>query len=36
MIYCVTLFKPEHSNISMHILYTVPYTLPKVLTRRIC
>ena len=36
MIYCVTLFKTEHPNISMYILHTVLYTLPKVLTRRIC
>ena len=28
--------KPLHPNISMHILYTVLYTNPKVLTRRIC
>ena len=27
---------PHHSNISMHILHTVLYTFPKVLTRRIC
>ena len=27
---------PLHLNISMHILHTVLYTLPKVLTRRIC
>ena len=25
----------EHPNISMHILLTVPYTFPKVPTRRI-
>ena len=28
--------KPLHPNISMHILHTVLYTFPKVLTRRIC
>ena len=27
---------PSHPNISMHILHTVPYTFPEVLTRRIC
>ena len=27
---------PLHPNISIHILHTVLYTLPKVLTRRIC
>ena len=27
---------PLHPNISMHILHTVLYTNPKVLTRRIC
>ena len=27
---------PKHPNISMDILHTVPYTVPKVLTRRIC
>ena len=27
---------PLHPNISMHILHTVLYTFPKVLTRRIC
>ena len=27
---------PLHPNISMHILHTVLYTSPKVLTRRIC
>ena len=27
---------PLHPNISIHILLTVLYTLPKVLTRRIC
>ena len=30
------LFNPLHPNISMHILHTVLYTFPKVLTRRIC
>ena len=30
------LFNPFHLNISMHILHTVLYTFPKVLTRRIC
>ena len=29
-------FIPLHSIISMHILYTVLYTFPKVLTKRIC
>ena len=29
-------FTPSHPNISMHILHTVLYTFPKVLTRRIC
>ena len=28
-------FNPLHPNISMHILHTVLYTFPKVLTRRI-
>ena len=27
---------PLHPNISRHILHTVLYTYPKVLTRRIC
>ena len=27
---------PSHSNIIMHILHTVLYTFPRVLTRRIC
>ena len=27
---------PLHPNISMHILHTVLYTFPKLLTRRIC
>ena len=27
---------PFHPNISLHILLTVLYTFPKVLTRRIC
>ena len=27
---------PFHPNISIHILHTVLYTFPKVLTRRIC
>ena len=27
---------PPHPNISMHILHTVLYTVPKVLTGRIC
>ena len=27
---------PLHLNISMHILHTVLYTFPKMLTRRIC
>ena len=30
------LINPLHPNISLHILYTVLYTFPKVLTRRIC
>ena len=30
------LVNPLHPNISLHILYTVLYTFPKVLTRRIC
>ena len=30
------LIKPLHPNISIHILHTVLYTFPKVLTRRIC
>ena len=29
-------FNPLHPNIIMHILHTVLYTFPKVLTRRIC
>ena len=29
-------FNPLQPNISMHILHTVLYTFPKVLTRRIC
>ena len=32
----VNLFNLLHPNISMHILHTVLYTFPKVLTRRIC
>ena len=32
----IRILKPLHSNISMHILHTVLYTFPKVLTRRIC
>ena len=31
-----TAFNPSHPNINMHILHPVPYTFPKVLTRRIC
>ena len=27
---------PLHPNISMHILHTILYRFPKVLTRRIC
>ena len=27
---------PLHPNISVHILHTVLFTFPKVLTRRIC
>ena len=30
------LFTPLHPNISIHILHTVLYTFPKMLTRRIC
>ena len=30
------LLNPLHPNISMNILLTVLYTIPKVLTRRIC
>ena len=30
------LFNLLHPNISMLILYTILYTFPKVLTRRIC
>ena len=30
------IFNPLHPNISMHILHTVLYTFPKVLTGRIC
>ena len=30
------LFNPLHPNISMHILHTVLYTFPRVLTWRIC
>ena len=30
------LVNPLHSNIGIHILHTVLYTFPKVLTRRIC
>ena len=33
---CVCRLNPLHPNISMHILHTVLYTFPKVLTRRIC
>ena len=29
-------FNPLHPIISMHILYTVLYTFPNVLARRIC
>ena len=28
--------QPLHLDINMHILHTVLYTIPKVLTRRIC
>ena len=28
--------RPLHLDINMHILHTVLYTIPKVLTRRIC
>ena len=30
------LFNPLHPNISRHILHTVLYALPRILTRRIC
>ena len=30
------ILNPLHPNISMHILHTVLYTFPKMLTRRIC
>ena len=30
------LFNPLHSNVIMHILHTVLYIFPKVLTRRMC
>ena len=33
---CVCRLNPLQPNISMHILHTVLYTFPKVLTRRIC
>ena len=29
-------FNPSHPNLSMHILYTVLYSFPQALTRRIC
>ena len=29
-------YNPLYPNINMHIFYTVIYTFPKVLTRRIC
>ena len=29
-------FNPLHLNISMYILHTALYAIPKVLTRRIC
>ena len=31
-----TFFPQQHPNISMHILHTVLYTFPRVLTRRTC
>ena len=31
-----TLINPLHPNIRIHILHTVLYTFPKLLTRRIC
>ena len=34
--FSLILVNPLHPNISMHILHTVLYTFPKVLTRRIC
>ena len=34
--YCTCSISPLNPNISTHILYTVLYTFPKVLTRRIC
>ena len=27
---------PSHSNVIMHVLHTVLYTFPKMLTRRFC
>ena len=33
---CLAAFDPFHPKTSMHILYTVPYTFPEVLMRRIC
>ena len=30
------ILNPFHPNISVHILHTVPYTIPKELIRRIC
>ena len=35
MKYGIHIIKPLHPNIRMHILHTVLYTFPKVLTRRI-
>ena len=32
----VDFFNPFYPSISMHILYTVLYTFPKVLTRKVC
>ena len=34
--WCLCNLNPLHSSISIHILHTVLYTFPKVLTRRIC
>ena len=33
---CLVYFKPLNPNVIMHILNTVLYTFPKVLTKRIC
>ena len=36
VLFLLSQFYPLHPNISMHILFAVLYTFPKVLTRRIC